>query len=333
MAHIRRVKTGPGLAAVVAHNCRATIYDEQGKPKKDLPPWISNPDLAKLNETERLTNGQLHLRRSATIKTAGLLRKPQRNAAAGVEVVISASPEFFAEKTPNECKAYFTAARNWLTERYGKSNLLHWAVHYDETTPHMHAVFLPIVQTPEGARYTADKFIGKRDDLKAFQTEIAEQLGKGFNLERGVLDSGTRHNDQAGWAKELKKKEKQLQKQEASQKAKEWSLRSIEAGLEAKETILNDRENAVGRQEIHLAAQAVDLEKRETELKALNETVGAIWEAVKSDQQARWWAGLSEGIPPAKWQTIFQAAEDKADQLRQEQAQKRQKDKGRDQGR
>ena len=64
-----------------------------------------------------------------------------------VETLITASPEFMNSLPPEEQKAYFQTALDFISERVGKQNILSAVVHMDERTPHMHLCFVPL--TPD----------------------------------------------------------------------------------------------------------------------------------------------------------------------------------------
>ena len=48
-----------------------------------------------------------------------------------------------------------------MKEKYGPENVLQWNIHYDETTPHLHVLFAPIVRDAHnGNRYSSANFLG-----------------------------------------------------------------------------------------------------------------------------------------------------------------------------
>ncbi len=49
-----------------------------------------------------------------------------------VETLITASPEFMNQLPPEEQKAYFQTALDFISERVGKQNILSAVVHMDE---------------------------------------------------------------------------------------------------------------------------------------------------------------------------------------------------------
>lgn len=78
--------------------------------------------------------------------------------------------------TKNERKNFFEETYKFLSERYGEKNVISAYVHMDETTPHMHFSFVPVVQEKsekiiELAQKTVAKNLGKMEqDIKT--TEI-----------------------------------------------------------------------------------------------------------------------------------------------------------------
>ncbi|WP_257229771.1 plasmid recombination protein [Leuconostoc sp. DB-1] len=54
-------------------------------------------------------------------------------------------PEEIAEAPYEQQSAFFEATTNFLNARYGQENAVAAVVHYDETTPHLHYAFVPVV--------------------------------------------------------------------------------------------------------------------------------------------------------------------------------------------
>ena len=76
----------------------------------------------------------------------------------------------------------------FLVDKYGYENMLSAVVHVDETTPHMHLNFVPI----NDGRLSS-KSLFDRQKLAELQTELWEQVGKKYGLQRGKENSQATH--------------------------------------------------------------------------------------------------------------------------------------------
>lgn len=115
--------------------------------------------------------------------------KVRRDSVMMVETLITASPEFMNRLPPEEQKAYFTRALDFIAERVGKGNILSAIVHMDEKTPHMHLCFVPLT---EDGRLSAKDIMGNKKKLTWWQDEFWKHMVKKFpDLERGESASLT----------------------------------------------------------------------------------------------------------------------------------------------
>lgn len=110
------------------------------------------------------------------------------------EYIITASPDFFENLSQEEIKRYFESAYNFVCgfKNLGEQYIISAKVHLDESTPHLHLVYLPIV-------HTIDKKSGKdieklcctdfwkgKNSYKYLQDNFYNYITKsGFDLERG----------------------------------------------------------------------------------------------------------------------------------------------------
>nr|WP_199066384.1 plasmid recombination protein [Chromobacterium sp. ASV5] len=77
----------------------------------------------------------------------------------------------------DDLMAFFEAAMHWLVCWYD-CPLLHAVVHFDESAPHMHCLFVPI----RDGRLQGDAVMGKRADLIRMQREFQAAVGKRFDI-------------------------------------------------------------------------------------------------------------------------------------------------------
>jgi len=114
-----------------------------------------------------------------------------------VETLITASPEFMNSLPPEEQKAYFTMALNFIAERVGKENIISAVVHMDEKTPHMHLSFCPI--TPD-KKLSAKSYLGNQKTLSQWQTAYHERMSSRWSeLERGQSSMVTKRKHIPTW--------------------------------------------------------------------------------------------------------------------------------------
>lgn len=104
----------------------------------------------------------------------------RKNAVYAVEVVLTVSPEFFRDQGqgPGEydfssVEAYESACVQWLEETFGEDNILSSVVHCHESTPHVHALILPI--DPKG-KLNAQHWLDGKAKLSALQDSFAAKL-------------------------------------------------------------------------------------------------------------------------------------------------------------
>lgn len=118
-------------------------------------------------------------------------RKIRKDAVIMCGIVVSSGVDFFRELEEAEIKRFFKVAVGFLNERFGSENMVDDKVHMDETTPHLHYEFVPIIE----GHLCAKRIFTKRS-LYSLQSDIAKCLQEaGFDIKRGVQASGIRHKD------------------------------------------------------------------------------------------------------------------------------------------
>ena len=150
---------------------------------------VSNADPALgTNNTYRGVGSTAELRSFIDDRVGTVKRKVRPDAVKLVEIVVAASPEFTTGG--GDIEGYLAKASDWLLDKFGHENVASITVHRDETTPHLHALVVPI--TKDG-RLSAKDTLGGREKLSALQTEFHAQVGAEFGLLRGVSGSKATH--------------------------------------------------------------------------------------------------------------------------------------------
>lgn len=166
------------------------------------------------------------------------------NSVVALDTIYTASPEFFATRNNAENDKFFQDCLKFHKEQFG--HIISAVIHYDETTPHMHVVSVPLTKDN---RLSARDVIGNRANMVHLQDEFFRNIGQEYGLERGIQRDGPEKR------KHITAQEHELQKilQEKNKAAVE---------LEAvKHSIKHSRERAQRARE--------QADKQETQNKAL----------------------------------------------------------------
>lgn len=123
-------------------------------------------------------------------------------------------PESLKDVSDKEHREFFEKTYEFLTDRYGgEKNVLSANVHNDETRPHMHFAFMPVVwdEKKQQAKVSAKEVL-TRKDLKTFHQDLDKFLKKEIPhiYKEGILNDKTIGVDTV---KDLKKHSEEIQKQ------------------------------------------------------------------------------------------------------------------------
>ncbi len=181
-------RKGAAISAIEKHNNRTTEILPDGTKKQ----WAENadPNLTEKNITYK-KYPSLNLNQSINqhLKEIGI-EKIRKDAVKAVEILCTASPEFFHQKDMDlRIDAFRKKANAFIIEKYGKENVMTADLHLDEKTPHIHYVIVPITKDK---RLSAKIVCGNRKDYQNLQNEYAEKM-KGLGLKRGIEGSNAKH--------------------------------------------------------------------------------------------------------------------------------------------
>ncbi len=120
----------------------------------------------------------------------------RKNAVLCVEMVLTASPEYFRPSDPGRAghyepqrlESFQQAVHQWLLKKYG-DRIVRAELHLDEATPHIHAYLVPL---DEKGKLNCRGLFGGREKLSKFQDSYAEAMAP-LGLERGIKGSRATH--------------------------------------------------------------------------------------------------------------------------------------------
>ena len=102
---------------------------------------------------------------------------------------------------------FFREAYNFMENRYGKDNVVSAYVHLDETSPHMHFCFVPVIFDKKKQEYKVNaKQCINKVELKQIHPEIQEYLENKLQTKVNILNGSTAEGNKT--VEQLKNEEK-----------------------------------------------------------------------------------------------------------------------------
>ena len=185
---VAKIKTAGAARGKTAHNYR--LVDT---------PNADQVRTASLNK-EYINTGQADYWSLAEQRIGEVVtRKVREDQVRAMEVVLTASPEWFKRGQDGQAEDvregnWVESNLNFLKEKFGEKNVVSFTLHQDETTPHIHAVIVPISENEKGrACLSADRLFNPKT-LSQLQTDYAMAMAP-HGLERGVEGSRRQHED------------------------------------------------------------------------------------------------------------------------------------------
>ena len=170
---------GPEITNIEAHNER----------RKER--YASNPDidLSRSKHNFHLIEPPQRYRAEAERQISAAGCRTRKDSVQVVEVLFTATPEFFKGKKLPEIRQYFEETLRFFEQYQSRETIISAVVHMDEKTPHMHLSFVPL--TPDG-RLSAKEIVGNKKKLTWWQDKFWEHMvAKYPDLERGESASQT----------------------------------------------------------------------------------------------------------------------------------------------
>ena len=135
------------------------------------------------------------------------------------ELLMSASNDFFKGMTREEIITWANTCMEFVYNDLGytKEQVLHSVLHLDEKTPHIHCVVVPLIKKydkrTKTERFTISKkqYIKDNEHLSLLQDKYHKRLTDvGYELERGIKGSDTKHIKIKDYKKILRKLENSM---------------------------------------------------------------------------------------------------------------------------
>ena len=197
------------MSYAIIRNEKLTRVEAQGA-------YIHNARRSKGHTNKDIDNGRTHLNfyckknEQTYIKEFDRIKKEydlkghiRSNSIILCEMMITSDKEFFDKIGLEETKRYFRESYKFVCnyKNLGEKYIVSAVVHLDETVPHMHLIYIPVIHTKDKEGNEIDKICARdfwrgRDSYRDLQNEFHKYItSKGFDLERGVPieETGAKH--------------------------------------------------------------------------------------------------------------------------------------------
>lgn len=205
----------------------------------------------KLDEIERITKERTGrgLRKDAVTLCSWIVTAPQ-------DLPEDKQPEFFQN------------TYNALCERYGEDNVISATVHNDETQPHLHFCFIPIVEDEQGNKRLCAKNLENPQSLRKIHVDLQKRLESELNCPVNILNGATAGGNKTIaqlQAETLQANNKRLEAENKALRAENEQLKKNALEYECPpKKLFESQGNYETRTQIH--QQAVAVKQRESEL-------------------------------------------------------------------
>lgn len=214
MAHVKKY-TRAALGHMFAHFERAKNengeYAKFGNQDIDLKRTHLNYNLAA--ELQPSSQGAFVAKRCSEVRMLN-----RKNTNVMCSWVVTAPKDLPQE----EHKSFFEATFDFLNRRYGAENVVSAYVHMDETQPHMHYAFVPIVADRKrgGFKVSAKEAVDIAD-LRSFHLQLDRHLEAALGHPVSVLNDATKEGNKTV----AQLKQESLRRETAALKAENEALR------------------------------------------------------------------------------------------------------------
>ena len=179
-------------------------------------------------------------------------RAIRKDATVYCECIVSSDGAFFENLTEDKQKEFFKSSLDYLKNKIGEEFIISANVHLDETTPHMHVGFVPIIENSLSAKKLIDrKFLREvQDQLPAYLKNI------GFDIQRGIENSKRKHKDVKEFKKELDRevenKCKDINTIESYKNELEGKIEKLEADLNKRTIEYNNATKVLNKNSLRM---------------------------------------------------------------------------------
>ena len=157
---------------------------------------------------------------------------------------------------------FFYFSFEFLSQRYGKENVISANVHMDETTPHMHFAFVPVTEDKKKGGYKVSaKEVLNRKELQSFHKDLQCYLENILGCQVNVLNGATEGKNKEIQELKAKSAEERAEKAEERVKIAEKQLVVVGEKVKQSECKVNDAEYRLKKANAEYDVAVKEMEK------------------------------------------------------------------------
>lgn len=195
-------------------------------------------------------------------------------------------PEDLKEASKQDQEKFFQEVYRFNSNRYGKKNVISAYVHLDETTPHMHFAFVPVVFDKKKNRYKVSaKERVNLTDLKTYHKDLSQHMEKAFGRDVGVAKApevGKNTKTENKTIAQLKKENSVLASENRGLQEENLYLETVNAGLYADNRQKSLQYDELSKKNFKLNKQNAELTRQLADKQAVFRENEALKSSVKS---------------------------------------------------
>lgn len=206
--------------------------------------------------------------------------KERKDSNVGITGVYTASAEWFLTHSKSEWLQYFKDCLEFHDKVYG--HCINAVIHFDEDTPHMQCISVPLIQDESGWHLSAKKIMGNRSDYQKRQDQFYEQVGEHYGMDRGIRRD----------AAEIKKHTTK----------REWQLATQDRELQQLQEQTAAAEKRLAEVNIQLTEASKQLESKKYAIEKMAATVEKHLEKPKIKPLSRKERSVADSVTVQRWQ-------------------------------
>lgn len=156
-----------------------------------------------------------------------------------------------------EIERWAMDVHDWCVRRYGQENVIGFQVHLDETSPHIHALIVPVGKRKSGrgcvmwsAKFGKNKY-EYGQILKDMHTSLYEEVGSKYGLDRGDSIDG-RYIQHLGKKDYIRRLNKDIHQSEKALRGLRTMLENLNTQIKERKAQLDDLDSRLTTGKIHL---------------------------------------------------------------------------------